>query len=327
LIPPADPYFQLTSWGSQVNPYGPLNQFFYLLAGLASMNNFWLSLAAHKLLPLTFLLASLVVVSKTLQKYYPQSQSQGIILLFWNPLFILETAGSGHNDILWIFFALAAIYFWLGKKFFISGLLLALAVQVKFIPVILFIFLLASLTSKERQGALQFAGAFITVNILAFLYLGSAVFPFLTRLVLGASIYWQSLPQLVHPLYGQEKIFFTTSFLLLLTSALILVLKQRITPLLGYVVVMFFYLLLLTSVYWNWYILWILFLIPFLGKTRLTRPILIFSATSLLAYPLYWLSLRFGFGSLSWQVIIYLFIALPPLASFFHEKIIRRPQD
>lgn len=320
LISPDDPYFRLTSWSSQVNPYGPVNQFFYSLAGLVSKDNFWISLAAHKLLPLIFLYATLIVTYKIMKKYYSQTLSYGIVLLFWNPLLIIETALSAHNDILMIFFILAAVYFWLGKRYFWSGLLLGLAVQVKLIPVVLFVFLLAWLVKTGWRNTFKFSLSFFLINLLALVYLGPAVIPFAQRMLLGSSVYWQSLPQLVHPFFPGEKSLISLIFLIFLIAELYRTYRYNLNPLTTYVETILIYLLFATSVYWNWYVLWILFLLPFLAKSRLVSPLLIFSATSLLAYPLYWLSLRLGPHAAPWQVIIYVFIIGPPLVSFVYEK-------
>lgn len=319
VVPASDSFYSLASWPTRVNPYGPVNQFFYSLAGRLSGNDLIISLLAHKLLVMIFVLAALAITYLILKKHFPSNLSRGIILVFLNPLFILETVGSGHNDILMTFFLLVAIYFWAEKNLFLAGLFLAVSAQVKFIPLLLFPFLFASLRKSPAKIG-QFSAGFLIINLLAILYLGPALGPFIQRIIIGNQVYWQSLAQLVHQVAPDERNLFTLGFLITFGYQFYTVFAGKKNPLVAFVTTLFLYLALFTSVYWNWYILWLLPLLPFIPRNHLSYGVLLFSATALLSYPLYWLSLRFAPANIWLTVVIYLFLVLPPLLVFSYGK-------
>ncbi len=318
---PKDPFYQLASWQTTVNPYGPVNQFFYTLAGLAGGNSLLLSVITHKLVAIIFAAGFLILLFQTLSRFFPDRVEQGLVLVGWNPLFVWELAGSAHNDIIMLFCLLAGLYFYLGKKYLWAGLLLGAAVQAKFIAVVLAVFLFAGLVKElKRKPLITFTGAFLAANLTGLALLGNGLTGFLDRLVYGSGIYWQSLPMLLTPIIPGSRVIITAGFLIYFLWLLRRNFLGKEEPLSLYLRAILVYLLFVTTFYWNWYVLWGLVFIPLLPFGRLAKTFLLFSFTSLLAYAVYWGVLRLNPQSFAGTGIIYLLLAVPPALFYFYQS-------
>ncbi len=311
--------FSKTDWQVQTKVYGGVNQFFYNFASTLSGNDLIQSLLAYKGLALIFSFGTMFVVYKITQKYFPQKKSFILRLLFWNPLYILEIAGAGHNDIIMIFFLLLSLYFYLGKSWLLTGVSLALSVGVKMVALLAFPFLvLDAIWKKQIKNAFLFVFSFIAVNLLTFKYMDVEPLFFIRRVVENAGIYWQGLPSLAYKFYPVKTPLFLfgaagTSMLLAFYQ-----LKKRLNPFLIYTFAMFLYLSFFAGAYWNWYVLWVFVFTPFIKENALTKAVLALTFTSLTAYPLYWISLRFDYQNIAWQFIFYAWIFIVPIAVFFY---------
>ncbi|MCL4390443.1 MAG: hypothetical protein M1484_00500 [Patescibacteria group bacterium] len=316
-----DPYYYLvypiyaaSDWTNQTRIYGPVNQVIYSAVTAISGNDFLTNLAAHKLVVLVFNLLTMALVYKILKEHFPDKLNFSLVLLFWNPLFILETVGSGHNDILMVFFMLLSYLFYLGKKPILVALALALAVNVKSTALLLATFytVVFPLTFFAPFCAFAFAG---------FLTMGVSLSAFIRRTAFSTTLYWQSLPQQVARVLPFGTRVLTPVFLVIYAFQCLRGWLTRRDPLVLYGQAILFYLLFALGAYWNWYSLWVLTAFAFLGRGLWSRIAAAFTFTSALAYPLYWLSLRFNYQHPLWPVIIYLVIAGGPVGVFLYDKV------
>ena len=126
----------------------------------------------------------------------------GLVLLYaWNPLIIVEFAGSGHIDSVGIFFLVAFFVLLARGRMLLASFPFALAVLTKYAPVLLLPFVWRKFPKKQ---AARFTGALLVAIILLFL-------PFIEAgpaLVAGLKVYaqkWEfnaSLFQLIYwPVY------------------------------------------------------------------------------------------------------------------------------
>jgi hypothetical protein len=95
---PADPYLQwMTSGRQDANIYGPL---WLLIASLLSSisNSPVITLLLYKGLALLSHLVNCVLIWAILTKIAPQRRLLGTLLYAWNPLALIELAGSGHSE-------------------------------------------------------------------------------------------------------------------------------------------------------------------------------------------------------------------------------------
>jgi hypothetical protein len=304
-----DPFAAIADWKDTTSVYGDVHYVLYLVPSLLGQNNLLLLTLLYKLIPALFALGTgyVLYLLFKLQKY--ESMSTGLRLVFWNPLFLLEIFGSGHNDSIMIFFTLLGFYFFKKNQWLTAGTILALAVQVKLLPIVLCFFLVISLLRKKAfMASLLFLAGFISINALLFSFMQISLLDFLARVAYNGGIYWQSFPNVIRYFFSGGSIVVTICFLLWLLFFVTRQWKQQSNPIYSYGIVLLVYLLFVSAAYWDWYVLWIVSLLPFINDKKFTLTTLTFSCTSLLAYPLLWLSLRFGYQSLAWPFVTYIFI-------------------
>lgn len=320
-----DPFYPLASWQQQISPYGVINQTVYSVAGLLSNNDLIWTVFIHKLLAFALTLGTLFVVYKILTEFFPEKAGWGVSLIFWNPLFVLETAGSAHNIILTLFMMSLTLLFYLRKRYILAGILAAFSIHTKFIPIFLAIFLVLELLRlKKWSGLFQFTLPLVLLNVILFWIMGAEGINYLGNILIGKPIYWQSLPMIIHRFYGSENLIFLAIFSTLTLLQMFRAVFKNGNPLYLFSQTVLLYLLFFANFYLNWYILWPLLLVPFFPWGSLSKIILVFTVTSALAYPLYYLSLRFNYQNPLWIYIIYIFIAGIPGAYLLYGKIYKK---
>lgn len=317
-VPPAtfaqDPFEQLADWKDQTSVYGAVNQLVYVPAAYLGGNNLFSTVLLYKTTAFIFTLASIAVVLKGTKHQTEQERAMAIRLIFWNPLFVLEILGSGHNDIIMIFFLLSSLIFWKQKKWWIAGLLLALSVQVKLLPIVVFGFSsLFLLQKRDVHAFLKYCTSFGSVTLLAFWYMQVSPVIFIQRVLHNNTVYWQSLPSLVERFFSGQHVPFSIIFIMIAAYLCYRQVRQKTDPIVSSAVALLVYLLFFSTAYWNWYVLWLLVLTPWLTNPVLKKTILIFTVTSIFAYPLLWFSQRFGFGHPIWSILTYLLVFSPPI--------------
>lgn len=315
---PEDRFFIFADWKDQTKVYGALNQIVYLPAASLGNDDLVATVLLYKLTTLAFLLGSVWLVLKLTADLSEKNQSLILRTIFWNPLVILEIAGNGHNDIIMIFFVLLALLLWKREQWLWAGAALAAAVQIKLIPVVLFGFFGWYLLQKRNWSAITtFGGSFALLNAVAFLYMQVNPLEFLQRVLYNTSVYWQSLPNLAERFFPGQSFPFSLLFGTVGLILLALQWRKQWHPVFSSALALLAYLLFFTAAYWNWYVLWILFLIPFLKESWLKNAILVFSFTSLLAYPLLWLGQRYTLGKYdletAWMVLTYIWLMGVPV--------------
>ncbi len=314
-----DLFSRLADWQYQPRVYGQVNQFFYNFVSVGGKNDLLLTVFLYKSLVFIFSLGTMVLVYKLAKRFFSGSEGIALLTIFWNPLFVLEIIGSGHNDMLMVFFTLLSIYFFKDKRWLLAGIAIGAAVQVKIIVILLFGFLAFDLLIKKKFSAFSVLFAsFVIFNALMFWTMQVSPFVFLQNISFNVGVYWQSLPQIIHTFFPQEKLIFSGGFLFVLIFLLFYQWRRSVDPITMYTYAIFFYLVFFTTAHWNWYILWIVTLIPFIASRSLKNVLVVFSFTALLSYPLFWLALRLGHEHFLWYLLRYLFLSVIPLLSLFY---------
>lgn len=315
---PEDKFYPLALDTKFVRIYGPTNQLIYTLPTMLSGDDLLINIFVHKLVVVAFVIATMGLVFKILKDFFPNQISQKIVLLFWNPLFIIETAGSGHNDILMLFFLLLSFYLFLKNKMLFSGIVIALAVQVKTTPLIFapFIGIYFLRKFKVKDGLLFLLG-FAVTYLTTFSFMGTTLSAIITRQGAANGAYWQSFPLLI------DRHFSILSPLLKIALVLILFVQSIRTllgrsPWLSALETLFLYLLFFLPTLWNWYPLWALAFIPFFPASKLSKMIIGFTLGTLLAYGVYWVALRLGHQNPIWQFIMYGTILISTLSALVY---------
>lgn len=134
--------FSLINHKGLGTPYGPVTLVIFALAERISP-----TVLSMKIPFILFDMGVIYLLFLTLKRN--KSPSLNILTYAWNPLVIVEIAGSGHNDPLAIFFLWASIYFWHNKKNTLSALTVTLSVFSKYFSLIFL-----PLFLKEIRGKL-----------------------------------------------------------------------------------------------------------------------------------------------------------------------------
>jgi hypothetical protein len=141
-------FFTNMLWENNPAPYGPL--FMLLCRGIVfiSFDNFWISLFLFKLINVIsfFILVKVLMIlfnSKNLDSVTETTASsyfgskQLLLVLLFNPLFLMEIAWNGHNDILMCLFICISFLCMQKNKFGLALLMMLIATLIKYLSIIL----------------------------------------------------------------------------------------------------------------------------------------------------------------------------------------------
>lgn len=142
-----DPLLAFTHAANKIALYGP---FWLLLTGipyLLGFGNFIVILFSFKLLGLLFYLGTAFLIWKISRNIL------SLILFSLNPLVIIETLISGHNDIVMIFLIFLSFFLLTKKKVFSALLFLILSILIKYTTILLvpvFLFVVWKIIKKKE---------------------------------------------------------------------------------------------------------------------------------------------------------------------------------
>jgi len=311
-LPPSDPWAGLAAeWADIASPYGALWETLSLGLFKLAGGDFLSHLFLLKGVAVLAYLGCLILLGRILAQLRPEWRQVGMLAFAWNPLVLLETAQNGHNDILMVFFMLASLWVWLragaGEGRLWPALtvmpLLAMAVQVKFIPLLIAPLFILALTLAEKGWARRL-GRFIGHSALFSLLVVLPLLPLwpgldkwaVTGFSSGAGRSLSALLILaLRPWLGLNVAFDLSR--LLVNAAFLLIgwwafwqhrdrLSQPRTLCYLSWLLFFWYVLLAMPVFHAWYLLWSLpFAILLLPERRPLLASLVFSLTALLIIP------------------------------------------
>ncbi len=162
---PGDPMLSFMHWTHRVFPYGPI------WLGLTVP----LSVGLKFFLPTFFLFKALVsisflgtafFISKILRKVSPENEVFGTAFFALNPLVIIESLVSSHNDIVMMLLALFSVYLLMNTKYVRAIILLILSVGVKFATAFILPIYILILYLQKRKKQLNWEILFSAMAIL-----------------------------------------------------------------------------------------------------------------------------------------------------------------
>ncbi|MCB9079467.1 MAG: hypothetical protein H6631_17835 [Anaerolineaceae bacterium] len=190
-LPTADRWLGLAGeWSDAASPYGPLWEVISLGAFYLSGGSFLAHLFLLKLIGLLAYLGCTGLIYHTLKLNRPEWAIAGATAFAWNPLVLFESVQNAHNDILMMFFFLAAVWVLAvsrqpsaidGPRSPVSRqpsavghhllfcLLLAASVLVKFATIIVIPFFLIDVAMRQRRWLDRFLvliGSGLTLSVL-----------------------------------------------------------------------------------------------------------------------------------------------------------------
>ncbi len=169
--------FLSTNWKNTGVVYAPLYTVFSIFLVKATGSGIIANIYSFKTAMAFFHVINIFIVWKILGELAPERRSFGTMLYAWSPLVLIETAGAGHNDIMMITFALAALWLILRKHDILAFTLLTLSVMVKYITA-LFLVVYIIYLMKEKSLWSERILALIGYGIIVILIVALLFSPF-----------------------------------------------------------------------------------------------------------------------------------------------------
>lgn len=163
----SDPFLLYTHAANKIALYGPV---WILLTGFPyffSFGNFLLNILIVKFLIGAFYLGMVFLIWRISRNIF------SVVLFALNPLVIVETLGSGHNDVAMMFFALFSFWLIFKKRITLAVAFLILSIGIKYATIFLipaFFYAVYSLLKKNKLGQEKvFFLSFISMSTIFFL--------------------------------------------------------------------------------------------------------------------------------------------------------------
>lgn len=149
---PGDPMLGFMHWTHRYYPYGPLWLVFTVPLSFLGFQKLLPTMFLFKGLGLVGYLGSAWFIYQILLKTKPKIKSIGLAIFAFNPLVIIESLVSAHNDILMMMLALGGFWFLIKRRYFFAWLMLFLSIGVKFATGLLLpVFLLAGFYRWQKR--------------------------------------------------------------------------------------------------------------------------------------------------------------------------------
>lgn len=129
---PGDPMLSFMRWTHRVYPYGPVWLLLSVPFSFVAGNFFLLTFYLFKLLAVFSYIGTAFFIEKISRETEGTNSLFTVAFFAFNPLVIIESLVSGHNDIVMMFFMLGAIYYSLRRKLGFSFLMFIASVGIKF---------------------------------------------------------------------------------------------------------------------------------------------------------------------------------------------------
>lgn len=163
---PGDPMLSFMHWTHRLFPYGPVWLGLTVPLSFVGFQFFLPTFFLFKTLMSLSFLGTAFFIGKILKKVSLNDEVFGVAFFALNPLVIIESLVSSHNDIVMLFFAIWSIYLLLNMQYVRSFIMFALSVGTKFATVFaLPIFLIVYFLTKQKKK-INWEIIFSTITIL-----------------------------------------------------------------------------------------------------------------------------------------------------------------
>lgn len=132
-----DPWINFMRWTHLPSAYTPLWIGLSLIPYVLGLGYFLPVLLSTKLFIAGFYLLTCIGVVKIMQHKDGKHAATSLVLFALNPLVIIETLVSGHNDIVLVAFAMCAVLYLSQKRYISAWGMLALSIAAKFMTIFL----------------------------------------------------------------------------------------------------------------------------------------------------------------------------------------------
>ena len=172
---PGDPMLSFMHWTHRLYPYGPVWIILTIPLSFVGLQFFLPTFFLFKIFISACFLGTVYFIGKILQKSKPQDELFGVAFFALNPLVIVESLVSAHNDIVMMFFGMWAVYLLMNMRYVRSIILFALSVGVKFATAAIFpvYALIIYLQKKNKKVNWQLMFVFMAIFMIVPIILAS----------------------------------------------------------------------------------------------------------------------------------------------------------
>lgn len=165
---PKDPMLSFMHSTHRTFPYGPVWLLLSFPLSFLGFDYLIPTLVLFKLLAALAFLGTCYFIYKILQKTKSENSLQTLIIFALNPLVIIESLVSAHNDIVMVFVATAAAYCLISKKTLPALLLLVASIVIKLTAIFLVpVFLFYLIKKQKEEKFLLFCALFMILATIA----------------------------------------------------------------------------------------------------------------------------------------------------------------
>ena len=158
-----DPVYGFSSWHNLRSPYGPLFiALTYPLALVSLPIAYWAVKVATIVVALTF-----IALVGQIARQLGRDPRFPVAFVAFNPVFLIYAVEGFHNDFFMLAPMLGAISLVLARRYRFAGVVLMLAVAVKFTAILLLPFLLVAAHTRQRRVQLLVGAAISAVPLIA----------------------------------------------------------------------------------------------------------------------------------------------------------------
>lgn len=134
---PFDPWTRFMRWTHRYYPYGPGWLLLTLIPSVLGMGKFVVTLFFFKLMFLLFHLANIWLIGEIGEMWGKEKKIVAMMFYALNPLILIESLVSPHNETAMLTGVLLAVYFWSKKQAFRSAIFLIASIGIKYVSVVL----------------------------------------------------------------------------------------------------------------------------------------------------------------------------------------------
>lgn len=163
----SDPMLSFMRWTHRTYPYGPVWLAITTPLSIIGLNIFILTFFIFKFAIAGFFLGSIWFLEKIVNHLKIDNKFFPLVLFAFNPITVIESLVSSHNDIVMMFFALAGFYFFLKRKWVLSILLVIASFLIKTVTVFLLIPIILSFFEKFIKISLENVLRITALSLLA----------------------------------------------------------------------------------------------------------------------------------------------------------------
>lgn len=169
---PLDPWIRFMHWTHRTYPYGPLWLLITLPFSFLGFGKFVVTMFLFKFMFVLFYLGNCYLIDKLAQEINHDQKKFALVFFALNPLILIESLVSPHNESVMLFFLLLSLYYlFLYKRKILSLFFFIFSIGIKFITaIILPLFFIDKFRKMDYQWFIKFTFWLLLIPILIEIY-------------------------------------------------------------------------------------------------------------------------------------------------------------